>query len=30
MERFFLNLKLEHVWQRDDTNHAEAIHDVAD
>ena len=30
MERFFLNLKMERVWQRDYTNHAEAIHDIAD
>ena len=30
MERFFLNLKMERVWQRDYANHAEAIHDVAD
>ena len=30
MERFFLNLKLERVWQRDYANHAEASHDVAE
>ena len=30
MEHFFLNLKMERVWQRDYANHAEAIHDVAD
>ena len=30
MERFFLNLKMERVWQRDYVNHAEAINDVAD
>ena len=30
MERFFLNLKVERVWQRDYVNHAEAINDVAD
>ena len=30
MERFFLNLKMERVWQRDYTNHAEAIRDVTD
>ena len=30
MERFFLNLKMERVWQRDYANHAEAIHDIAD
>ena len=30
MERFFLNLKMERVWQRDYANHAEAISDVAD
>lgn len=30
MERFFLNLKMERVWQRDYANHAEAICDVAD
>ena len=30
MERFFLNLKMERVWQRDYANHAEAIRDVAD
>ena len=30
MERFFLSLKVERVWQRDYANHGEAIHDVAD
>lgn len=30
IERFFLNLKMERVWQRDYANHAEAIQDVAD
>ena len=30
MERFFLSLKMERVWQRDYANHSEAIHDVAD
>lgn len=30
MERFFLNLKMERVWQRDYANHAEAILDVTD
>lgn len=30
MERFFLNLKMERVWQRDYANHAEAIADIAD
>lgn len=30
MERFFLNLKMERVWQRDYANHAEAIRDVVD
>jgi len=29
-ERFFLNLKTERVWQRDDANHAEAMTDIAD
>ena len=29
MERFFLNLKMERVWQRDYANHAEAMRDVA-
>jgi transposase InsO family protein len=28
--RFFLNLKMERVWQRDNANHAEATRDVAD
>lgn len=30
MERFFLNLKMERVWQRDYANHTEAATDVAD
>ena len=30
MERFFLNLKMERVWQKDYANHAEAITDIAD
>ena len=30
MERFFLNLKMERVWQRDYANHAEAINDIAE
>ena len=30
MERFFLSLKMERVWQRDYANHSEAIHDVTD
>ena len=30
MERFFLNLKMERVWQRDYANHVEATSDVAD
>ena len=29
-ERFFLNLKMERVWQRDYANHAEAMRDIAD
>jgi putative transposase len=29
MERFFLNLKMERVWQRDYANHAEATLDIA-
>lgn len=29
MERFFLNLKTERVWQKDYANHAEATQDVA-
>lgn len=28
MERFFLNLKMERVWQRDYANHAEARLDI--
>jgi putative transposase len=30
MERFFLNLKMERVWQKDYANHSEAINDIAD
>ena len=30
MERFFLNLKMERVWQRDYANHLEAVNDVTD
>lgn len=30
MERFFLNLKMERVWQRNYANHAEAARDIAD
>jgi putative transposase len=30
MERFFLNLKMERVWQKDYANHSEAMVDVAD
>ena len=30
MERFFLNLKMERVWQKDYANHSEAISDIAD
>ena len=30
MQRFFLNLKMERVWQRDYANHAEAMRDIAD
>ena len=30
MERFFLNLKMERVWQKDYANHAEAATDIAD
>ena len=30
MERFFLNLKMERVWQRDYANHTEARADIAD
>ena len=30
MERFFLNLKMERVWQKDYVNHAEATNDIAD
>ena len=30
MERFFVNLKMERVWQRDYANHAEATSDIAD
>ena len=30
MERFFLSLKTERVWQRDYANHAGAMSDMAD
>ncbi|EIM00476.1 transposase [Rhodanobacter thiooxydans LCS2] len=30
MERFFLNLKMERVWQRNYANHAEAVNDITD
>ena len=30
MERFFLNLKMERIWQRDYANHAEACRDITD
>ena len=30
MERFFLNLKMERLWQRDYANHGEATNDIAD
>ena len=30
MERFFLNLKMERVWQKDYANHTEAANDIAD
>ncbi|BAU73215.1 transposase [Metapseudomonas furukawaii] len=30
MERFFLNLKMERVWQLDYANHSEAMTDIAD
>ena len=30
MERFFLSLKTERVWQRDYANYAEATRDIAD
>ncbi len=30
MERIFLNLKMESVWQNDYANHAEATNDIAD
>ena len=30
MERFFLNLKMERVWQRDYANFDEAKHDITD
>ena len=30
MERFFLNLKMERVWQKDYANRNEAMTDVAD
>lgn len=29
-ERFFLNLKMERVWQRQHANHSEARNDIAD
>jgi transposase InsO family protein len=30
MERFFLNLKMERVWQKEYANHAQATNDIAD
>lgn len=30
MQRFFLNLKMERIWQKDYANHTEAMTDVAD
>ena len=30
MERFFLNLKMERVWQRDYANQLEAIKDITE
>lgn len=30
MERFFLNLKMERVWQRDYANHGEAEKDITE
>ncbi|WP_230473906.1 integrase core domain-containing protein, partial [Dyella choica] len=30
IERFFLNLKMERVWQRDYANHLEAVQDITD
>ena len=30
MERFFLNLKMERVWQQDYANHTEVTNDIAD
>ena len=30
MERFFLNPKMERVWQKDYANHTEATNDIAD
>lgn len=30
MERFFLSLKTERVWQRDYANHADTITDIVD
>jgi len=30
MERFFLNLKMERVWQRDYANHLEAVKDITE
>jgi len=29
-ERFFLNLNMERVWQKDYANHAEVVTDIAD
>ena len=29
-ERFFLNLKMQRVWQKDYANHLEATNDIAD
>ena len=30
MERFFLNLKMERVWQKDYANHLKGTNDIAD
>ena len=30
MERFFLNLKMERVWQKDCANHLEVTNDIAE
>ena len=30
MERFFLNLEMERVWQQDYANHTEVTNDIAD